>query len=242
MKTTTFGNHMAQLTRFTAFNCFLVREEDGFTLIDTGLTGSEKSIIQAAHELGAPIRRIVLTHAHSDHVGSLDALHELLPDAEVAISARDARFLTGDHSLDPDEPQLPLKGGYPIVKTTPTRLLQPTDRIGSLEAIGSPGHTPGHMAYLDHRDGTIFAGDTYSTKAGIVTGGSLRLLFPFHALATWDKAMTLHSAEILRDLKPARLAVGHGKTLDDPISEMERAIAEAKHHLGNEDYVRQEAY
>ena len=41
--------------------------------------------------LDAPIARIVLTHAHGDHIGSLDALHELLPDAEVLISSRDAR-------------------------------------------------------------------------------------------------------------------------------------------------------
>ena len=56
----------------------------------------------------------------------LDELHALLPDVEVSISARDARFLTGDHSLDPDEPQDQLRGGYPIVTTKPTRLLTST--------------------------------------------------------------------------------------------------------------------
>src|SRR3982751_475973 len=119
------GEHLIQLERFTFVNCYLVREEDGFTLVDTGIGGSAKGILEAAKQYGAPIKRILLTHAHLDHVASVDALHALIPNAEVMISARDARFLTGDKSLDPDEPQTPLKGGYPVIKTVPTRLLQP---------------------------------------------------------------------------------------------------------------------
>ncbi|MBI5666926.1 MAG: MBL fold metallo-hydrolase [Chloroflexi bacterium] len=241
MQIKTYGDHLIQLTRLTAFNCFLVREADGFTLVDTGLKGSEQAILQAAREHGAPIRRILLSHAHTDHVGSLDALHTLLPDAEVAISARDARFLTGDRSLDADEPQVLLRGGYPICATTPTRLLTAGERIGSLEVIASPGHTPGHVAFFDHRDRTLIAGDAYSTKAGITTGGTLRLLFPFPALATWHKPTAIDSAERLRDLQPARLAVGHGPVLVNPIEAMERAIAEAKRHLRSENYA-QKAY
>ncbi len=242
MQIKTHGDYLIQLTRFTAFNCFLVREADGFSLIDTGLSGSAKGIIEAARSLGGPIRRILLTHAHIDHVGSLDALHALLPDVEVAISARDARFLKGDRSLDADEPQVPLRGGYIDCTTEPTRLLNGGDVVGSLEVIATPGHTPGHVAYFDHRDKTLITGDTYSTKAGIVTGGSLRLLFPFHALATWHKPTTLRSAEVLRDLQPARLAVGHGRTLENPVPAMERAIAEAHHHLGSNADAAQKAY
>src|SRR5574342_625774 len=195
MRVTTHSDYLIQLTRYTAFNCFLVREADGFTLVDTGLSGSAQAIVRAAQEQGAPIRRILLTHAHVDHVGSLDALHALLPEAEVAISARDARFLTGDRSLDADEPQTPLRGGYGVCTTRPTHLLKAGDRIGSLEVIASPGHTPGHVAFFDQRDGTLIAGDAYSTKAGIATGGTLRLLFPFQALATWHKPMSIRSAE-----------------------------------------------
>ncbi len=242
MKITPFGDNLIQLTRLTFVNCFLVRESDGFTLVDTGMSGSAKDIVKAAHDLGAPIRRILLTHAHVDHVGSLDALHQLLPDVEVAISARDARFLTGDHSLDADEPQLPLKGGYPVIETKPTHLLTAGERIGSLEVIASPGHTPGHVAFFDHRDRTVIAGDTYTIKAGIHTGGTFRLLFPFHAMATWNKALTLHSAEALVALQPNRLAVGHGSALDNPIPAMQRAIAEAKRHIKSEDYAAQKAY
>src|SRR5690606_3319210 len=112
-----------------------VREEDGLTVVDTGMGGAAEAIVQAAKTLGAPIRRIALTHSHGDHVGSLDALHALVPDAEVAISAREARFLAGERTLDADEPQTPLKGSITTCTTKPTRLLNAGDRIGSLEVI-----------------------------------------------------------------------------------------------------------
>jgi glyoxylase-like metal-dependent hydrolase (beta-lactamase superfamily II) len=242
MNITTHGNYLVQLERLTFVNCFLVREEDGFTLVDTGMSGSAKAILAAAEKLGAPIRRIALTHAHIDHVGSLDALHRLLPDAEVSISERDARFLRGDKTLDPDEPQDKLRGGYIVVQTTPNRLLKPGDCVGSLEVIASPGHTPGHVAFFDHRDGTLIAGDAYSTKAGITTGGTLRLLFPFTAMATWHKPTGIRSAEQLVQLQPARLAVGHGKVLDNPVPAMEQAIAEARRHVYGSEHAPQKAY
>ena len=231
MKVTTHGANLIKLTRLGFINCFLVREEDGFTLIDTGLTGSAKDILKVANEMGAPIRRITLTHAHSDHVGSLDGLHQLLPDAEVSISARDARFLRGDKSLDANEPRGPLRGGYAKCATIPHRLLQAGDRVGSLEVFASPGHTPGHIAFFDNRDRTLIAGDAYTTQGGISTAGTLKPLFPLPVIGTWHKATALRSAEALILLKPDQLAVGHGNVLSNPVPQMQRAIDEAQTHI-----------
>ena len=134
------------------------------------IPGSQKKILGAAERLGAPIKRIVLTHAHGDHIGSLDALAEALPDAEVIISTRDARPLAGDKSIDPGEPGDNIgKGSFPGAKTAPTRTVEPGEMIGSLEVIASPGHTPGHVALLDTRDRTLICGDAYSTLGGVAT-------------------------------------------------------------------------
>lgn len=228
MKTTAHGEHLYKLTRMWAFNCFLVREEDGFTLVDTNLSGSAQQILAAAQALGAPIVRIALTHAHVDHVGSLDVLHERLPQAEVLITARDARFMTGDHSLDPEEPQDKLRGGYPICTTKPTRTIAPGDMVGSLEVIASPGHTPGHVAFLDRRDRTLIAGDAYQTRGGIAVAGVIQPLFPLPGWSYWSRAVSLQSAEALRKLEPARLAVGHGPVLEAPLAAMDHAIAVAR--------------
>lgn len=228
MKTTAHGDYLFKLTRMWAFNCFLVREEDGFTLVDTGLSGSAQQILDAAKALGAPIVRIALTHAHVDHVGSLDVLHERLPQAEVLITARDARFMTGDLSLDPEEPQDKLRGGYPICTTKPTRTFAPGDFVGSLEVIASPGHTPGHVAFLDRRDQTLIAGDAFQTRGGIAVAGVLQPLFPLPGMSYWSKALSLQSAKALRALEPSRLAVGHGPVLEAPLAKMDHAIAVAR--------------
>ncbi len=238
MKRTEYGPHLIQLTRLFAFNCQLVREDDGFTLVDTGMSGSANGILAAAEAFGAPIRRIALTHAHVDHVGSLDALAARLPGIEIAISARDARFMAGDLSLDAGEPQTPLRGGFPRVSTVPTRFLREGDRVGSLEVIATPGHTPGHLSFLDTRDGTLLAGAAFSTQAGISTAGVLRLLFPFPAMATWNRPAGLASARKLLALRPARLAVGHGAVMDQPAAAMQAAIDEAQRQLKEAAHAR----
>ena len=227
MKSSRHGEHLFKLTRLGAINCYLVREDDGFTLVDTGLPGAADAIIEAARDHEGEIRRIAVTHAHGDHVGSLEALHEKLPDAEVLVPERDARFLRGDKSLDPGEPQAKLRGSYPEVDVEHTRLLRPGERVGSLEVVGSPGHTPGHVSFRDSRDGTLVAGDAFQTLGGIAVSGKLRPLFPLPALATWHKPTALQSARTLRDLQPSRLAVGHGAVIESPVAEMDRAIAEA---------------
>lgn len=237
MQITTHGDYLIKLTRYGMMNCFLVREDDGFTLVDTGMGGTAQGILAAAKQMGAPIRRILLTHAHIDHVGSLDALHELLPDAVVGIGARDAPFLRGDMSLDPDEPQDKLRGGYTPCKTAPDLLLKAGDRVGSLEVIASPGHTPGHISFFDVRDKTLIAGDAYTTMAGISTGGVFRLLFPLTAMATWHRETGVRSAEALIKLQPSQLAVGHGPMLANPVSAMQRAAEEARRKLPKQSLV-----
>lgn len=234
MKVTAYSNNLFQLTRLIAFNCYLVREEDGFTLIDTNMGGQAPAIMQAAEKLGVPIARIVLTHAHVDHVGSLDELHDALPNVPVAISARDARFLSGDKSLDPSEPQVPLRGGYPVCKTKPTLLLHEGDRIGSLEVIATPGHTPGHLAFLDTRDRALIAGDAFQTQGGVAVSGTVEWRFPLPALATWHKGLALESARKLLARGPSVLAVGHGRMVANPQAAMERAIRIMEQSLARE--------
>ena len=235
MKVTTSSNNLFQLTQLGAMNCYLVREDDGFTLIDTTMSGQAQSIMQEAQKLGLPITRILLTHAHVDHVGSLDALHDALPQAQIAISERDARFLSGDKSLDPSEPQVPLRGGYPVCKTKPTLLLHEGDRIGSLEVIATPGHTPGHIAFLDTRDRSTIVGDAFQTLGGVAVSGTFKILFPLPALATWHKGLALESARKLLALQPSTLSVGHGRMLNNPQAAMERAIHVMERSLAKEE-------
>jgi hypothetical protein len=62
----------------------------------------------------------------------------------------------------------------------------------------------------------------------MAVSGVMRPLFPFPAMATWNRPLALESARKLRALNPSRLAVGHGDVLENPVNAMEAAIAVAE--------------
>jgi len=231
------GRYMIQITRFPLLfpiSAYLVRDEDGLTLIDTGMSGSAKGFLATAAETDSPIVRIALTHSHVDHAGSLSELATLLPNAEILVGEREAPLLAGDRNLRPDEPQTKLRGSYITSETRPTRLLYPGDRVGALEVVAAPGHTPGQLAFFDRRDGSLIAGDPFQTRGGLAVSGKTRLRFPFPAMATWNRAAALETARSLHRLAPERLAVGHGPVVEAPMPAIERAIAEAERSFGKD--------
>lgn len=220
---------LAFFPRLFPINCYLVEEEHSLTLVDTGMAFCKAGILNAAKEIGKPIQKIVLTHAHSDHVGGLDALKEQLPEVEVLLPKREQKMLAGDVSLEEGEGSKPIRGGVPKnVKTKADTLLKDGDRIGSLRAIHSPGHTPGMMSFMDTRSNILIAGDAFQTKGGLAVSGDMRWSFPFPALATWDKDMAIQSAEKLLDYHPTVLMVGHGKMVHNPSEPIKKAIRHAK--------------
>lgn len=228
MKVTTHGDHLLQLERLRWSNAYLVREEDGFTLVDTSLKGSRDGILAAAREAGGEVRRIVITHAHDDHYGALEALRDALPGVEILMSARDAQLMRGDTTRVPGEPagRLP-KLAYSGVDVAPTKLLDEGERVGSLEVVFAPGHTPGQIALRDMRDGTLICGDAYLAFSGLFVTSQVKLRFPFPGLICWNKAEANTTAEKLRALDPSRLATGHGPVLDAPGAAMDKALSNA---------------
>ena len=223
------GPNLIQITRFGFVNAYLVREDDGLTLVDTMISGSAGAIAQAVEAARAPLRRLAITHAHADHVGSVDAVAQRFPGIEIVFPQRDARIMAGDRSLYPGESGPELRGfraaAFPKVRTRPARTLAPGDRLGSLEVIAAEGHTPGQVAFSDTRDGTLLCADVYATLLGPVTSAKPILRSPIPAIATWHRPPALASARRLRALDPSRLAPGHGKVVESPAAVMDRALA-----------------
>jgi glyoxylase-like metal-dependent hydrolase (beta-lactamase superfamily II) len=228
VKAITVTQNVTQLTRFRFVNAYLVREDDGFTLVDTTTRGAAEDLIAAAESAGGAIRRVALTHGHGDHVGALDALKERLGGAvEVLMPELDARIHAGEHVV---EGKLP--GSWPRLATRPDVRLAAGDRVGSIEVVASPGHSPGHVAFLDTRDRTLIGGDVFTTYGRTAVTSHFYLRFPFAAMATWDKAADVDAARALRALDPALLAVGHGPVVRDPAGAMDAAIELAASKLG----------
>jgi glyoxylase-like metal-dependent hydrolase (beta-lactamase superfamily II) len=231
MRIRELGPHLTQITKWPVvfpMNCYLAQEEDGLTLVDSTISSPADEVAALAKRLGKQLRRVALTHAHGDHVGGVAGLRAMFPGVEVSISERDARLLAKEKAPLSTEPQTPVKGSFLNVDWKPDRLLKPGDRVGSLEVVASPGHTPGHVAFFDIRDRALIAGDAFQTRGGIAVSGDLRLLFPFVALATWNKPAALTSAQALRALNPSLLAPGHGEALTNPSTAIDQAIESAK--------------
>ncbi len=130
MSTTQINPNLIQVNRWRFVNAFLVREDDGFTLVDTTVGDGVDQLIAAARGAGADIRRIALTHGHGDHVGSLDARKQQLGDSvQVLMPQLDARIHAGEQVVDGKPP-----GQWPKLETQPDVLLTGGEMIGSLES------------------------------------------------------------------------------------------------------------
>ena len=233
MRSTPITSNAIQLTQYGLVNCYLVRETESFTLIDAALSGAQDSILAAAAAAGLPIRRILLTHAHSDHVGAVDALMDRLPGAQLAASERSLPLLRQppDKTLLPEEPHGPgndkIKGGLPGIRSVPTRLVAPGELYGSLRAIATPGHIPGHLSFLDERDGTLYAGDALTAIGHLAVSGHAPWYFPLPNLATWSKSSAMASARQLLNFPIERFACGHGAIRTGGLAVLQQAIDSA---------------
>jgi glyoxylase-like metal-dependent hydrolase (beta-lactamase superfamily II) len=221
MRTTQIDAELIQLTRLHFVNAYLVREDDGFTLVDTTVGGGAGKLIAAAAANGGEIRRIVLTHGHGDHVGSLDALKQRL-GVEVTMPTIDARIHAGER-----EEFGKLPGSWPKIATRPDVRVSGGERIGSLEVIASPGHSPGHVSYLDTRTRALIAGDAFTSYGAVAVPTHLYWRFPLAAMATWNRDTAIASARALRQLDPSVLVAGHGPAVRTPAAAMDRAIERA---------------
>lgn len=141
-----------------------------WTLIDSGLPGSEKGIaryLADQHIDPTSVRTILLTHLHLDHVGALKPV-VALTGATTYAHWIDAAFIE-KHPLY-DGPGRP-----PAEPFSVHHRIKDGDAIpggGGLVAYHTPGHTPGHTAYYHPGRKLLFSGDLFfgmGTSIGLTT-------------------------------------------------------------------------
>jgi glyoxylase-like metal-dependent hydrolase (beta-lactamase superfamily II) len=166
------------------------------TLIDAGvgepehLRDIEARVAGSDHPQRA-LARVIVTHAHSDHINGVTAIAARWPDAsfeKMAWPGRDDR--------------------WPVQ----WKALQDADVVdagdGRLRVIHTPGHAPDHIALFDDESRTLFCGD-------LVVSGST-VVIP--AGRGGDLAAYLESIRRVLALEPRLLLPAHGPAIEDPAS------------------------
>ena len=88
--------------------------------------------------------------------------------------------------------------------------------VGPLRVVASPGHTPGHVCFLDDARGALFVGDCLGTVAGRLGRGPQQF--------TADPQVAEQTLHSLLALRGCRMLFGHGPELADPWNELDALL------------------
>jgi len=159
-----------------ALSIFLIILPGGLTLIDAGFPGSMALIDEAVRSLGRrpdEIHDILGTHCHPDHAGALAEI-KAATGARLWMHPADAALVRTGQAFRPWKPSPGLKNRVfvrLVIKRSPQtcepvevdREVLPGETIpvaGGIKAVGTPGHTVGHLVFLWPGDGgVLFVGD-----------------------------------------------------------------------------------
>lgn len=220
--------------------------DGNWVLVDAGLKWSAPKIKKMAEQLfgdDAKPSAIILTHAHFDHVGSLQKLAE---EWNVPVYAHylEIPYLTGKSSYPPPDPSV--GGGLmslmswtfpndPINIWNHVNVL-PEDGVPGLPEwryIHTPGHAPGHISLYRESDGVLIAGDAFVTTQ---QESAFSVMFQLKKVSgppryfTYDWEQARESVKNLMKLEPEIVATGHGKPMHG--SEIRRLL----HKLSEQFY------
>jgi len=139
-----------EIVGFLEVNCYLIpsEEEQCVYIIDPG--ASPDKVAKNAKQFGFSDYRILLTHAHIDHISAIKELMDLIPVSKFYLNKEDLPLYNSP--ANELQPLMPALNNPPI----------PQSEIESCEfrIIHTPGHTRGGVCFFFEKIGSLFSGDT----------------------------------------------------------------------------------
>ena len=232
----------------TEVNWAIIQAGTDLTLIDAGWPGDIQEVERSIRSLGRQpqdLRAVLLTHAHADHTGALNHLHDsygvpvYMAEAELPNAIGDISETGGplDVAKQLYRPQV-VRWATQIVKagglehhvvTSASAFPNPgpLDCPGRPLPVPTPGHTTGHTSYLLPDLGVLISGDALVTAHPTFNGVGPRLLSSDY---THDQDSAARSLETLHHLDADTLLPGHGPTWYGPLSNaIDQALAHVDH-------------
>src|SRR5579862_4022470 len=218
-------------------HCYLLRGEDGWTLVDTGLGLKETPWEEILAQLDGPVARIFITHMHPDHVGGAEAAAEATgaPVLQGRLDYGQCERVWGSSGWPEEIAEWFVRNGVPrrtaeeLIESGHVfadfvrfawnpALVEPGDEIDGWRVLWTPGHADGHLCL--YRDGLLVAGDHLLTPITPAIG-----LYPESRPDPLGDY--LESLRLVAELAPRISFGGHGETVGDPAA---RALAIVAHH------------
>ncbi|MEM9348235.1 MAG: MBL fold metallo-hydrolase [Planctomycetota bacterium] len=137
-------------------NCYVLSVGKMCWMIDAGF--DPEPMLDAIDEQGLMVEKVVLTHAHLDHIGGLHAVRHRHPEVPILVHADEEGFLT-DTRLNLSAAMID-----PVVAPEATGLLHHGEKLElngmAFEVRHTPGHSPGGISLIQHEHDLAIVGDT----------------------------------------------------------------------------------
>lgn len=199
--------------RLRMANAYLIENRSGMYLIDTGMPGDAKHILEKMESLDRmDLKIIYLTHAHIDHDGGAAALKSFT-GAPIAIHHADANsFISGRTELGEVRGRgwllkwlVPIAEPYMRSQTTEVDvLLNDGDRLDKFGLDAVVIHTPGHTS----GSSSLLVEGRYLFTGDLVTTHGKPHVQKYYA-SDWDQIPI--SVERIRSAGAELIYPGHGR-------------------------------